>query len=517
MKNLSRRQMVSALGLGIGAPLFLNGCGKKTNTNGVLRVALRGGPDSLDPFRAEFAISALLFRQYFLPLVGYGKDGIASPDLAIAEKWTPNNDYTQWTFQIKPNLKFSDNSPLGPQEVLNSFYHAANWKTAYPDAPEIFGIKGFKKAFLEKLDPKTIAVHIISNNEIQIDLDGADAAFPERMQEFYPVPVHIIEKFGEQWTNVEKIVVSGPFIPKIYTQTRLRFEKNELGGWSSQMPQAIEIEAVDDASTRIRLFQSGDVDLAQDPSLLRFAGLQKEYGDSFKRYKAPALIYLSFNTKRPQFTNIDIRYALSLAFDRTKVSHNILRDAVEPATRFVRSEPQIIADKAKAKAIMEKNGFTLANPLRFELIVAKDERERAAIEMINQWKEIGVEAIITTVESSAISARLNGFDFDCAIVRIDKGMKSDPLDLMGSFADGGNAYSHQWKNSNFDVALEKARAIGEPAARKAALIAAEKFMLEEVPIMPIWFSDSAWLQNKRVIGGIEGMAPIIWPKLSLKE
>lgn len=516
MKNLSRRQMVSALGLGISSPLFFSACGKKASKAGVLRVALRGGPDSLDPFRAEFAIAALLFRQYFLPLVGYGKDGIASSDLAIADKWVANSDFTQWTFNIKPNLKFSDNSPLGANEVLKSFHHSANWKTAYPDAPEIFGIKGFKKAFLEKGNPSSIAVRIIDNDKIQIDLDGADALFPERMQEFYPVPVHIIEKFGEQWTNVDKIVVSGPFIPKVYTQTRLRFEKNPLGNWAESMPQAIEVEAVDDASTRIRLFQSGDVDLSQDPSLLRFAGLEKEYGKNFKRFKAPALIYLSFNTKRPQFANFEIRQALSMAFDRTKVSQNILRGAVEPATRFVRSEPQIIPDKVKAKALMEKNGFNAANPLRFELIVAKDERERAAIEMVNQWKEIGVEAIITTVESSAISARLNGFDFDCAIVRIDKGMKSDPVDLMGSFADGGNAYSHQWKNKNFDIALEKALAIGEPNARKAALIAAEKFMLDEVPIMPIWYGDSAWLQNDRVTGGIEGMAPIIWPKLSLK-
>lgn len=517
MTNFSRRQMVFNLGLGLTLPQFLSACGKKGSSKGVLRIALRGGPDSLDPFRAEFAIAALLFRQYFLPLIGYSKDGIASKDFAICESWSANDNFTKWTFKIKPNLKFSDGTVLGPQEVLNSLQHSANWKTAYPDAPELFVIKGFKKAFLEKGDPKSIGAKIIGSDSIEIELDGPDALFPERMQEFYPVPTHIIEKYGDQWTNMDRIVVSGPFIPKVYTQTRLRFEKNPLGGWLPSMPEAIEVEAVDDASTRIRLFQSGDVDLAQDPSLLRFASLEKEYGDSFKRFKAPVLIYLSFNTKRPQFADAQIRKALSMAFDRSKVSKNILRDAVNPATRFVRSEPQIEPNIDEARKIMEKLGFSVAKPLRFELIVAKDERERAAVEIANQWKAIGAEVLITTVESSAISARLNGFDFDCAIVRIDKGMKSDPLDLMGSFAGGGNAYSHQWLNKDFDEALEKARAISSPEARKAALIAAEKFMLDEVPIMPIWYGDSAWLQTKRVSGGIEGMAPIIWPTLSLKE
>ena len=516
LPKISRRNLIASLGFGLGLPQFLTACGKKQVEKGVLRVALNGGPDSLDPMHAEYAIADLLFRQFLLPVVGYGDGGKPSNQFSIAQSWKPNSDFTKWVFKIKPNLKWSDGAPLGAKDVVESLQYSANSKTAYPNASELYNIQNYQNVNLKSADPKTIGVRQIAQDEVEINLQGPDAGFAGRMQEFYPVPLHAINKHGENWTNVDKIVVSGPFIPKIYTQTRLRFEKNLNGGWAAPMPLAIEVEAVDDAATRIRMFQSGDIDLAQDPSLLRYSILKEKQGDRFKRILAPRFIYMSLNTKRPQLANKDVRRALSMTFNRNIVSHNIFRDAVHPATRFLRDEPPIENDVAGAQAIMQKLGYSPSNLLKFELIVAKDDRERAAVMMATHWKKIWVEATINTVESSAISARLNGFDFDCAIVRVDKGMKSDPVDLMGSFATGGNAYSHQWKNAGFDEALEKVRGIGDPIKRHQALVAAEKFLLDEVPIMPIWFGDGAWLQSDKVKGGYQNMQPIIWPSLKME-
>lgn len=515
--KFTRRQLSVGLGMAAFTPAFLVSCANGKHEKGVLRVALAGGPDSLDPLKAEFAISALLFRQYLLPIVGYGKNGEPSADFSLASSWAPNADFTKWVFEIKPDLKWSDGTILDAQSIVKSLQKGADWKMAYPDASELFGIKGYKKAFLEKADPSSIGVKLLDGNKIEIDLDGADANFTSRMQEFYAVPLHVMDKFGESWTKLDKIVVSGPYKPVVYTQTRIRFEHNPLGGWNDTMPIAIEVQSVDDFTTRIRMFQSKTIDLAQDPSLMRFASLTKDFPKNFIRVKAPRFTYISINTKKPQFTNPLLRRALNMSINRDRIADAIMRGAVNPATRFVRESEKINPDIEAAKKIMGDLGYNATNPLRFELLVPKDERERAAVEIANQWKAIFVEAIITTAESSAISARLNGFDFDCGLIRIDKGMKSDPLDLMASFGEGGNSYSHQWKNSKFDDALNVARSISDEKARLNALLAAEKFLLDEVPLMPIWFADSAWLQADRVSGGIEGMAPIIWPSLKVKD
>jgi ABC-type oligopeptide transport system substrate-binding subunit len=94
-------------------------------------------------------------------------------------------------------------------------------------------------------------------------------------------------------------------------------------------------------------------------------------------------------------------------------------------------------------------------------------------------------------------------------------MKSDPIDLMASWGEGGTAYSHQWKDRAFDQALSDARAQSDPAARMTKTLAAEAILLQASPITGIWFFPSAWLVHKRVSGGIEGLAPIIWPSLRI--
>jgi oligopeptide transport system substrate-binding protein len=104
MVHLDRRFLVSSL---VAAPLTgLAACGKTPAPPDILRVGLVGGPDSLDPLKAEFAAAALLFRQFFLPVIGYGPKG--GPAAALATSWTPSNSNQTWTFEIASGLKWSD-------------------------------------------------------------------------------------------------------------------------------------------------------------------------------------------------------------------------------------------------------------------------------------------------------------------------------------------------------------------------------------------------------------------------
>jgi ABC-type oligopeptide transport system substrate-binding subunit len=251
--------------------------------------------------------------------------------------------------------------------------------------------------------------------------------------------------------------------------------------------------------------------------LLRAADFAKEFGTQYQRFPAPRLVYMSFNTKKPQFQDADVRRALAMGFDRSVIANAVMRGSVEPAGRYVRDQAQPKYDPEGARAILSAKGFSATNPLRFELLVTKDDRERAAIQMVDMWKQIGVEATMFAADSSAIVSRLNGFDFEAAIVRIDKGMKSDAIDLMASWGEGGTAYSHQWKDPAFNQALSDARAESEPAVRLAKTLAAEDILLKACPVTGVWFFPSSWLVSERVTGGIDGIAPIIWPSLKLTK
>ena len=508
-----RRKLVAGFAA-VPLALSLTSCGKRKAAADVLRVGMGGAPDSLDPMKAEFAAAALLFRQYWMPVVGYGTNASAAP--AMAMSWQGSNDYRTWTFKITPGLTWSDGRVITSADVLDSLRYSANKTTAYADASELYMIKGFRDCVVDGKDPKTIGVSAPDPDTLIIELNVADAEFWSRMQEFYPVPMHAIAQHGTSWTDVEKIVVSGPYKPIERTQTRIVFDQNSRGGWLSGMPRQIIVEAIDDSATRLRMFQSGDLDLAQDPPLLRAAELEKEFGSQYQRFPAPRLIYTSFNTKKPQLKDPAIRRALAMGIDRDVIATAVMRGSVEAAGRMVRGQPQPKYEPEAAKAILVSKGFTAENPLRFELLVTKDDRERAAIQMVDMWKKIGVEATLFAADSSAIVARLNAFDFDAAVVRIDKGTKSSPIDLMASWGEGGTAFSHQWKDPAFDLALNQARALADVDARLAKVLEAEKILTDATPVTGIWFFPSSWLVNERISGGIAGMPLVIWTTLKIK-
>lgn len=510
--QLDRRALLGGV---TAVPLVagLAGCGTREAPGDVLRVAMRGEPDSLDPLKAEFAASAVLFRQYMHPVVGYGAGGEPVP--AIAESWEGSEGYRRWTFKIKQGLTFSDDTPITAITVRDSLRKAADRATAYPDASEYYAITGVQDAVVNGTDPTAIDVQAPDDTTLVIGLTAPDAQFPARLQEFYPVPLHAIAVDPAGWTQPDKIVVSGPYRPVERTQTRIVFDANPKGGWVEGMPRRIDVEAVSEATTRLRMFQSGSVDLAEDPPSLRAREFAAEFGTRFRQAPAPRIIYMSMNTRRPQFQDADIRRAVAMSINREQICTGIMRGSVEPAGRFVRGEAQPAFDPDGARAILAAKGYTPENPLRFEVMVAKDDRERAAVQMLSDWKAVGIEAVIFGADSSAIVARLNGFDFDAAIVRLDKGMKSDPIDLMQSWGAGGTAYSHQWKDQAFDAALSRARAEVDPTRRKALVLEAESILLEAAPVTGIWFFPSAWLVAPRVAGGIEGVPPIIWPSLRI--
>jgi oligopeptide transport system substrate-binding protein len=494
--------------------LGLSACGKRGAPADVLRVGMNGPPDSLDPMKAEFAAASLLFRQFWLPVIGYGTN--ATPAPAIAMSWEGSNGFRTWTFKISPGITWSDGRPITAADVVDCLRYSADKKTAYADASELYMIKGYRDCVVDGKDTKTLGVSAPDPMTVIIELNVADAEFWSRMQEFYPVPLHTIAQHGARWTEMDKIVVSGPYKPIERTQTRLVLDNNPRGGWRSGMPRQIDVQAVEDSATRLRMFQSGDLDLAQDPPLLRATELAKEFGGQYQRFPAPRLVYTSFNTKKPQLQDPEIRRALAMSIDRDVIANQVMRGSVENAGRFVRGQTKLKYDPETAKAILASKGFNAANPLRFEVLVPKDDRERAAIQMVDMWKKVGVEATLFAADSSAIVARLNAFDFEAAVVRIDKGTKSSAIDLMASWGEGGTAYSHQWKDPVFDKTLSDARALEDPAARLAKTLEAEKILMDATPVTGIWFFPSAWLVDKRVEGGIAGMPLVIWTTLKIK-
>ena len=81
--------------------------------------------DTLDPIITAFNSSIWYFMSIYDQLVRVGPDGISLIP-SLAESWDLSDDGLTYTFHLRPNVLFSDGTPLTSQDVLYSWGRAAN-------------------------------------------------------------------------------------------------------------------------------------------------------------------------------------------------------------------------------------------------------------------------------------------------------------------------------------------------------------------------------------------------------
>ncbi|MCZ0931674.1 MAG: ABC transporter substrate-binding protein, partial [Oligoflexia bacterium] len=97
--------------------LFLVSCSVKEPAKDTLFVVLDSRPQTLDPRKATSANGMRLIGLIFNSFVKQGNQGELKPDLALS--WRLN--HLTWTFELKPNLKFSNGRPVLKEDILFSF------------------------------------------------------------------------------------------------------------------------------------------------------------------------------------------------------------------------------------------------------------------------------------------------------------------------------------------------------------------------------------------------------------
>ncbi len=510
---LSRR----SFGLATGSALTLAACGQRAAPADILRIGLGGAADSLDPLKAETAVAALLFRQIFEPLTRYAPNDGAAPGLIAS--WESFDNATRWVGTLAQGRVWSDGAPITVADVVDSWRFAADPKTAYPDVAEFFAIAGLAEAAAGKAPTDSIAVLAIGDTAVEFRLVAPDAQFDHLMREFYPTPMAVRAKFGDDWVRPENIVVSGPYKPTAQTQLRIELARNDRYP-GPKGPAKLSVEAIDDAATRVRMFRSGDLDLLADPPLSQMDSLRERFGEQLRRWQAPKFFYLSFNTRKAPFDRPEVRRALGAVVDRAAIATAVFRGAVQPAFNFdrepARFPPQGPAAMESAAAALKAAGYGPENPLRFELAVVKDERERVALQIQDMWKPLGVACEIFGSEGTGIITKLNQGDFDVGLTRIDKGLKDNILDLMASYSAQGTARSHGWTDPAFDAAIAAARAEADPAARREKELAVERILMEAGAVSPLYFAPALWLASDRITLPESTLQPVFWNEITLK-
>lgn len=489
----------------------------------ILRVAIAGLPDSLDPAIGQLAASALVYKQIHGPLTDYGRDGGLAPGLA--ESWEASPDARRWTFRLREGLRWSDGTPLTAGDVVWSAQRIVDPASTFAAIGDFYAVRNAPEILRGESGPETMGVRALDDRTVAFDLTAPLGYFPLLMREFYPFPRHVIEEHGQSWVEPEHFVGCGPFILTETGPLSLRLARNPLA-WNPARVETVHIEAVEDAATRARLFRAGDYDIAEAPLATQIAMLTERLPYQVLPFEAPKLTYLKVNMGRELTGNPAVRQALDLAIDRTFLAESLLAGTASPTRHIIPGlffeEGSVRDNRLAARQMLVNAGLTGSNAPRIQLRCLPGERERLAIALADDWGQIGLDVEIFATPPADLYPAIDGGDYDVALAHFDRGLKSDPDFMIEPFTPGGFADNTFWfgragdADDDFARLISEARATIDADLRAQAYRAAERVILEARPVIPLLRERAFWLVAERVTGLSAEIQPVLWRGFQLE-
>ncbi len=511
--RLTRRVLVASSLAVAGAAA----CGKSGDPSDMLRVAIDSEADSLDPLKGQFASAALLYKQLHAPLTEYSPSGGLAPGLAAS--WR-SDDARTWTFGLTPGLVWSDGAPITSDDVVWTARRAVDPRTGFADLGDFFAVRGARAALLGQIAPEEIGVSAPDAHTVVFELDRPVSLFPVLMREFYPLPRHAVEARPDDWTRPEHWVSAGPYLLADQGAMSYRLEKNpRFAGVEGVRIGTIRVDVIDDGAARARRFRAGDYDLVDRPPGDQLGLLRERIGDQLRSFPAPILTYIKVNCASPRLRDVRVRQALSLAIDRAYLNTHFFHGLSTPADRVI-PDPEAESagpDLDAARARLEDAGYGPGNPLRLTLRASAVDRDRVALAIIDDWRRAGVACELLATYPLDLYAAVDGGEYDLALARFDRGLKSDPDFMLQPFAREGFADNTNWEGGRrpaFDALMREARGELDRTRRAQLHREAEAELLADMPNIPLLHERAWWLVAPRVRAR-DDIPPHLWRDLRL--
>ncbi|MEP6662509.1 MAG: peptide ABC transporter substrate-binding protein [Verrucomicrobiota bacterium] len=492
--------------------LFAGGCSKRRtrvevgDREQILHVGNGGEPSDLDPHTAIGEIEHDVMIALFEGLVtGDPKD--VSPQPGVAENWDVSEDGLIYTFHLRDDARWSNGEPVTANDFLESYHRALLPSLGNQYSYMLFPVKNAEEFNTGKItDFNAVGFKVIDERTFQITLHSPTPYFLSLIihNSWYPVNIASIKKYGpldsrnNRWTRPQNFVGNGPFVLKEWKlNSHILVEKNPKY-WDAKNVRLNKIYfyPTESYDTEERMFRAGQLHTIRECPQAKIAGYVKNHPDLINIYPLLTTYYYRFNTKRPPFNDQRVRLALTMAIDRKSIVENVTRGGQLPAfnltppdTGGYTSAAKISENVKKARQLLAEAGFPDGKDFpKFELLFNTLESHRAIAEAIQQmWKKnLNIEVTLRNEEWKVYLDSTHRMDY--FITRAGWGGDyADPntfLDLM--LTDGGNNETG-WSNAEYDRLIKEAGSTRDQAKRFAAFQKAEAILMDEVPIMPIYF------------------------------
>ena len=453
-------------------------------------------------------------------------EGLLSEDPAdlhpvpgVAERWDVSSDGLRYTFHLRADARWSNGDPLTAQDFIASWHRMLTPELAATNASQLFLIQGAEEFYRGACDFSKVGLRAPDSRTLTVLLEHPAQWFPSVLSgpAWMPVPIATVAargpvyRRGNPWAAPDGWVGNGPFVLKSWHHGQEIAVAKSPTYWDAARVRLSEIRfhVFDSIDAEERAFRAGQLHVTE--------ALPPERIDAYRR-DAPGLLridpllgtyFLRINVKRPGLSDPRVRLALALAIDRMAIVEKLLRGGQRPAYSFTPpglgayAPDRVLAGGPEdARRLLAESGHSGGAGLpAFELLYNTSETHREIAEAVQEmWRrELGVQAGLVNEElkSTEEARRAGAYDLLSSSWIADYADPSSFLEIWRG--DSGNNFTG-WSNPDYDSLLFSAARTEDPAARGAIYSRAERLLLSEAPVIPLYFYTHVFLIQPSVRG-----------------
>ncbi|RXN93144.1 ABC transporter substrate-binding protein [Achromobacter aloeverae] len=470
---------MAVLGLSSTLPGFASSGPPAGRRGGVLRVSVSQAIAKVNPFQARVIPEYLVVELLYSGLTRLSPANVAEPDLAIS--WSSNEKLDEWTFRLRPAIKFRDGSICRPSDVIASIKAVLDAKTGSPARQNIGPIADIVSTADDTVTFKLSTPYA----DLPIALSHPNAKI---------VPAAIIDKGMDRLAR--DAFGTGPFELVQFESERIVVATRNAQYYDPQRPylDRIEVRVYPDATSEGSALMSGDIDLMSQVQPTEFARLSQAPRVNALRLASGTFSNVILGCNQKPFDDIRVRQALALTVDR-KVMVDFVAEGlgtvandtpINASYPFFSRRPDKTVDIAQAKKLLAAAGYPDGLTITLVASDVPAVRTQMAVALREMAKPAGFNIEVQTMPHATYLEQV--WRKGACYIGYYSGQPT--IDAMVSQLYTSTAAWNEthWNNKKFDSLIEQARGTADAAQRQQLYADAQALMRTEVPsLIPVFF------------------------------
>ena len=442
-----------------------------------------------------------------------------------AESWTVSDDGKVYIFKLRKNGRWSNGDPVTADDFVWSWQRilTASLGSQYPDM--LYYLEGAQEYHTgQNNDFSSVGVKALDSHTLEVKLKAPTPFFTGLLSHYSTWPVHketvlkhgsIDDRNGE-WTRPGNFVCNGAFNLKSWElNNKIVVEKNPMY-WDASTVRLNEIHyyPVSNVMTEDRMFRAGQLHVTSTLPSQKCPVYIEEGNPDLRIDPYMGTYFYRLNTTNPYLNDVRVRKALAYSIDRKLLVEKVTKCGQIPAYSFTPPgsngyEPttSIPFDPALAKELLAEAGYDSENQFpKLEILFNTNEDHRKVALAIQQmWQQnLGIEVELVNQDWKVYLSREMVGDFQVSRAGWI-GDYEDPntfLDLMRP--NRGNNKTG-WENEAYDTLVAKANSTNDQTLRYQLLDEAEKILIENMPVIPLY----TYVRSYQLSPDVKGYNPHI--------